>query len=566
MTEEPPPRPSQKRMQANVNRGLAWTGVASSLVGLYDILALLIILNTWISPDEYGIATLAVWIYPILDQATDLGLSAAVIQRDDHDPDKISTVFWINLTLATLLFIALAAIAPIVGSAYGHAVIGYMMIAYGTKLVWQNVYFIPAALMRRGLRFKELSIIRILANTAEFVGKVGFAWAGFGIWCFVLGPLCRVLVTGVGCQICHPWRPRFVLRLRDASEYIRFGLKSSGSQILFYFYTNVDYPIVGAFFGPTALGLYRAAYEIVLEPVRVISNVVVDVAFPAFAQLRHSRERLIAQLVSFTRLNLITVMTFSAVVFAAAPELVGVLFPKYAGAEDGARILCGVAVLRSVGFVIPPLLDGTGYPHRTFNYMLSAAIVLPLSFLLAAVVLGPSLGYLSVAIAWAVGYPIAFGVLIWLAVQTLDWTPWAYLRSVWGVAGCMLVAMLLGTGVNYVALEFLPPAAALVITAAVVVLATGLLLAYTQGLSLRTAKRALQGDPTADLSSPSLDLSAAVREADAGGPARSGDDAGGSDRDAGGADDRDRDDAAASRPGAPRGGGAATGSGTGSPG
>ena len=145
MTEEPPPRPSQKRMQANVNRGLAWTGVASSLVGLYDILALLIILNTWISPDEYGIATLAVWIYPILDQATDLGLSAAVIQRDDHDPDKISTVFWINLTLATLLFIALAAIAPIVGSAYGHAVIGYMMIAYGTKLVWQNVYFIPAA-------------------------------------------------------------------------------------------------------------------------------------------------------------------------------------------------------------------------------------------------------------------------------------------------------------------------------------------------------------------------------------------------------------------------------------
>ena len=47
-----------------------------------------------------------------------------------------------------------------------------------------------------------------------------------------------------------------------------FGLKSSGSQILFYFYTNVDYPIVGAFFGPTALGIYRAAYEIVLEPVR----------------------------------------------------------------------------------------------------------------------------------------------------------------------------------------------------------------------------------------------------------------------------------------------------------
>jgi O-antigen/teichoic acid export membrane protein len=514
MTEEPPQRPSQKRMSTNVNRGLAWTGVASSLVGVYDFLALLIILNTWVSPDDYGIATLAVWIYPILDQATDLGLSAAVIQREDHDPDKISTVFWMNLSIAAGLFGGLALIAPLVGAAYGHPIIGYMMIAYGTKLVWQNVYFIPAALMKRELRFKELSLIRILANTAEFVGKIGFAWAGFGIWCFVLGPLCRVLITGIGCQICHPWRPRLVMRVRDAREYIRFGLKSSGSQILFYFYTNVDYPIVGGFFGPTALGIYRAAYEIVLEPVRVISHVVVDVAFPAFAKLRHSRERLIAQLVSFTRLNLITVMTFSAIVFAAAPEVIGVFFPDYAGAEDGARILCGVAVLRSVGFVIPPLLDGTGYPHRTFNYMLSASIVLPLTFLLAAVVLGPSAGYLSVAIAWAVGYPIAFGVLIWLALQTLDWTAGAFLRSVIGVAGCMIGAMLIGLGVRYLFSGFLPDWLLLATVASVIAAATGLLLAYTQGLSLRTAKRALQGDPTADLSSPELRLDAAVREAD----------------------------------------------------
>jgi O-antigen/teichoic acid export membrane protein len=519
MTGEPPLRPSEKRMAANVNRGLAWVGVASSLVGVYDFLALLIILNNWVSPDDYGIATLAVWIYPILDQATDLGLSAAVIQRDDHDRDKISTVFWINLTIAVLLFAALSAIAPLVGAAYGHAIIGYMMIAYGSKLVWQNVYFIPAALMKRELRFKELSIIRVLANTAEFAGKVGFAWAGFGIWCFVLGPLCRVLVTGIGCQICHPWRPRFVLRVRAAREYIRFGLKSSGSQILFYFYTNVDYPIVGAFFGPTALGLYRAAYEIVLEPVRVISNVVVDVAFPAFARLRHSRAQLIAQLVSFTRLNLITVMTFSAIVFVTAPEIIGVFFPKYAGAEDGARILCGVAVLRSVGFVIPPLLDGTGYPHRTFNYMLSAAIVLPVAFLLGAVLLGPSTSFLSVAVAWAAGYPIAFGVLIWLAVQTLDWTPWAFLRAVAGVAGCVFGAMLLGMGVRYALAHLVPDWALLGIVAGVIAVVTGLLLAYTQGLSLRTARRALQGDPTADLSSSELRLDAAVREADAAGEA-----------------------------------------------
>ena len=171
------------RMKTSVNRGLVWIGAASSLVGLLDLFALLIITRFFITTEEYGISRLGVWIYPILDQATDLGLSAAVIQRDDHDDAKISTVFWINLITAAAMFVVLVAVAPLAADAlFGHAIVGWMMVAYGTKLLWQNVYFIPVAMMKRELRFKELSIIRIIANIAEFLGKVGFAWAGFGIW------------------------------------------------------------------------------------------------------------------------------------------------------------------------------------------------------------------------------------------------------------------------------------------------------------------------------------------------------------------------------------------------
>ncbi|MDQ3368752.1 MAG: oligosaccharide flippase family protein [Myxococcota bacterium] len=481
-------------MTTNVNRGLAWIGVASSLVGILDLVAILVILNNYVSQRDYGIATLVVWIFPILDQATDLGLSAAVIQRDDHDDAKISTVFWINLAAAMVMFGLLAAFAPLAAHIYGHDIIGWMLIVYGTKLLWQNVYFIPLAMMKRELRFKELSVIRILANLAEFVGKVGFAAAGFGIWCFVLGPLCRVFVTGVGAQLRHPWRPKLILRLRDAKEYVMFGLKSSGSQILFYFYTNVDYPIVGFFFGESALGAYRLAYEVVLEPVRMISNVVVDIAFPAFARLRHESGKLIDQLVSFTKLNLITVMTYSAIVFVAADDVLLLIFPKYVEAATAVRVLCAVAVLRAVGFVVPPLLDGIGYPNRTFNYMLSAAVVLPASFVGGAVVLGDRLDYVSVAAAWAIGYPIAFAVLIWLAVHTLGWSVGGYLRAVAGVTLCLLAAGVAAFGVHAV-LGAVTPAVRAVATATTVILVAALLLAYTQGLSLRTAMRAIKADP-----------------------------------------------------------------------
>lgn len=515
MSEQPPARDSQKRMAANVSRGIAWIGVASSLVGILDLLAILIILNQWVDAKEYGIVALAVWVFPILDQATDLGLSAAVIQREDHDEVKISTVFWINLMIASALFLILLAFAPLAATRlHGLPIIGWMLVVYGTKLIWQNLYFIPVALMKRELRFKELSIIRIIANVVEFAGKIGFAWAGFGIWCFILGPLGRVLVTGIGAQLCHPWRPRLVFRLREAREYVTFGLQTSGSQILFHFYTNVHFPIVGFYFGATAAGYYRLASEIVLEPIKVISNVIVDIAFPAFARLRHARDRLIGQLVSFTKLNLITVMSYSAIVFVAAEDVIAALFPDYGPAVDAVRILSAVAILRSVALMIPPLLDGVGYPNRTFVYTLTASITLPLAFIGGAELLGDRLGYLAVPVAWAVGYPIAFAVLIWLAMYTLSWTAWAYVREIGGVALCMLAAGLIGLGPHHL-ITGVPAGVRLLITSGAVVAVAAVLLAYTQGLSLRTAKRALQGDPTVDLSSPKLRLDAAIHEADA---------------------------------------------------
>ena len=480
--------------QQKVGRGLAWIGAASSLVGILDFVAILLMLGLWIPAEEYGIATKAVWLFPILDMATDLGLSGAVIQRDSNDPDKISSVFWMNLIMAGFLFLVLLGLSPVIASFAGHAVVGYMLIAYSTKLLWQNIYFIPMALMRREMRFKEISVIRIISNVAEFVAKVGFAAAGFGVWAFVLGPLARVFVVGIGAQLRHPWRPRMVMKLRDVRDYASFGIKSSGSQILYYFYTNVDYPIVGYFFGDAALGLYRMAYEIALEPVRVIANVVIDIAFPTFARLRHSTALLTAQFLTFTRLNLITVMTYAALIFIIADDLILVAFPDYVGAEHAVRILCLVAIFRSIGYVMPPLLDGVGHPERTLKYMATAAVALPLGYLIAAKTLGGSAGWLSVAWAWAFCYPIAFAVLVWMALDLLDLPLLKYLRAVGGIAGCILTGGVVGYGVHWLVSD-LPVGVRLAAATAAVVGTTAVMLAYTQGLSIRTATRAMKGVP-----------------------------------------------------------------------
>lgn len=484
-------------MQARVNRGVVWVGIASSMVGVLDVLAFFIMITFWISQEEVGIAWLATSLFPLLDMITDLGLTSAVIQRDDHTEDRISTVFWLNVLLSLVLAALLAlVVGPILSAIQDQPILTWLLAAYGGKLLWQNVYFIPYALMKRELRFKELSILRIIANVAEFAGKVGFAALGAGVWAFVLGPLCRVFVTGIGTQVLHPWRPRMVLRLREALDWASYGMKTSGSKILFYLYSRLDFQVVGYFFGEAANGLYASASFLVLQPAQVISEVVTNVAFPAFSRLKNDRAALVEQLVAFIRMNMVVLLGFLGLILVSCDEIFGIMerfsADEWTDAAPAARILCAVGVLRSLSFVIPPLLDGINRPMLTLRYMVIASIVLPLLFVLFALLLGPWLGFLSVALAWAVGYPVAFAALLYMTTTVLEMRVTDLLRRVTGIAACAAVATLASL-VVHLALGAAPASLRFAAAAAVLLVTFFALLGRFEGITPRSVARSLRG-------------------------------------------------------------------------
>src|SRR6266568_3193542 len=92
--------PADPAARQHVSRGLAWIGLGSALIGALDLAAQMIILHFFLGPAEYGVAALVTTLFPFLDQATNMGMSSAVIQRDDHDPDAIAAVFWMNCLMS----------------------------------------------------------------------------------------------------------------------------------------------------------------------------------------------------------------------------------------------------------------------------------------------------------------------------------------------------------------------------------------------------------------------------------------------------------------------------------
>jgi teichuronic acid exporter len=483
-------------LQRRVDRSTAWVAFASVVLGVLDLISTLICIRLWVTTADFGAATLAIALFPILDRLGGMGLSSAVVRETDTDPAALSSVFWLGMGASTLVLGALLIARPAVGALFPDPIVGSLLAAFGVRLVIGNFSIVPEAMMKRELRYRELSLVRMVASLADTGTKLGLAYLGahghpeLAIWCFALGPIANTIVGTIGVQLCHPWRPRFAFKRELATRTARFTASIAGGELLYYAYTSADYLVIGFYFGDAAVGVYRLAYELVLDVVRLLSMVTAEVAFPTFVRLSADRRAVGAQLLRFTRQNLIVIGPFLAFVAIEADDLLALLYPSLPdSAATVARVLCFVGGLRTLGFILPALLAGIGHASRVLVYNAIAAIVLPAMFVIAAQV-APAYGYVSIAWAWAIGYPIAFAALLAMALSRAGTPVAAYLRSICGIVVCIVCALAAGLAIRRVSSEV---ALARSIAVAIVVLASyALVLARIEKITPAAVVRSLR--------------------------------------------------------------------------
>lgn len=487
----------EREEQVKVNRGLAWVGSASALTSVLNVVVIGVVLAVFITPTEYGTATLALAAFPILDLATDMGLSSALIQTDDHSQARLSTIFWLNVAMVAALIAAVALlIAPGLAYAYDAPIAGQMLQVYCIKLVLQNIYYIPYAIMTRELRFREVSLVRVIGNFLENLAVLVMAATGLGIWCFVLAPLLRTLALAIGFQRYAPWAPSLRFDWRATRDLVMFGLKTSGSKILFFIYTGLDSYVVGYYFGREALGLYKAACDLALDPARILSGIVVSVAFPTFARARAQPDRLAAQFLQFARVNFIIIAGLLIGVVVAAPALLELLDPAWVPAATAVRILSIAALLRGLSMVLPPLLDSLGRPTLTLQYMTVAAVTMPACFVVGAAYFGEQLGFVSVAWAWVIGYPFAFAVLLFFALRVLAMRLSTYVMALAPLVIWASLAVIAGLAVATSVADLHAPIARAAIPLGAAALVYFGFLARFEGITATSLRTALRAPPT----------------------------------------------------------------------
>ncbi|HET9993158.1 MAG TPA: oligosaccharide flippase family protein, partial [Kofleriaceae bacterium] len=118
-------------LATKVSRGVAWAGAAQAIIAVADIISVFLVTAYWVPTSYLGIVGSVLPFYTALDYIADLGVSSALIQHDDHTPDRVSTVFWLNLLISAGLFVLLLGLGPLYAWFQHTRVVAWLLIAYG---------------------------------------------------------------------------------------------------------------------------------------------------------------------------------------------------------------------------------------------------------------------------------------------------------------------------------------------------------------------------------------------------------------------------------------------------
>lgn len=252
-----------------------------------------VVMSRLLTPQDFGLFAAAIIVVNLARQFGQLGLGHALVQRPDLTHEQIHSVFTVSFFVTTVLGVAVAAGAQVIATALGEPKAAPVLTGLAPDFLLAGAAVAWLSLLRRELRFKELSVIEMAASILGYlIVGIGAGVLGAGVASLVLAILTYDSVTLVGSALASRKPMRFSLRMAAFTPLISYGGTLSIIGVLEYIHATLDTLALARYSGSVQLGQYNRSMTLVTVPFTRISSGIARILFPTFSSLQDSPRRM----------------------------------------------------------------------------------------------------------------------------------------------------------------------------------------------------------------------------------------------------------------------------------
>jgi O-antigen/teichoic acid export membrane protein len=250
-----------------------------------------IVLARILAPEEYGTIALVTVFTTILQVFVDSGLGTALIQKKNADNLDFSSVFYFNLFMCLILYLAMFLCAPYIARFYDDVSLISIIRVISLTIVVSGVKGIQQAYVSRNMLFKRFFFSTIGGTLFSAVLGIIMAYAHFGVWALVAQQLSNSVIDTLILWVTVRWRPQLMFSWKRLTKLLSFGSKLLASSLLDTIYSNLRNLIIGKMYSSSDLAFYNQGDKFPKVIVTNINSSIDSVLLPSMSSVQDNHEK-----------------------------------------------------------------------------------------------------------------------------------------------------------------------------------------------------------------------------------------------------------------------------------
>ena len=251
-----------------------------------------IVLARLLLPEEYGIIALTTIFITVANVFIQQGFGVALIQKKKIEEEDLSSVFFLNLTVAFLLYIIIFFASPMIAQFYNQPILKNVLRVLSITLFMGAINSVQNAIVSRRMEFKRYFYSSISGIVLSGIVGIILAYLGAGVWALVINQIVNTLTITIVLWFTVKWRPKWIFSIKRLKELFSFGWKVLCSSLLDTIYNEMYGLVIGKVYTSELLGYYNRGQQFPKVIATNIDGSVSSVMLPTLSSEQDNKIRL----------------------------------------------------------------------------------------------------------------------------------------------------------------------------------------------------------------------------------------------------------------------------------
>lgn len=332
---------SSESVNGKMVAGALWWKMLERFTSQGLNLVIQIVLARLLLPEDFGQLAIISAIIVYCTVFVQGGLATAIIQKGDLKDLDVSTLLIISLGIASLLYIILFFLAPVISDYYSLPSLIWPLRIQSLALFLGAINSVQVALFSRAMDFKSIFFRSILSVPISGAIGICLAFWGAGIWALISQSLSSILITIIYMSFFPITHVKIGFSWESAKEMYSFSGKILFSGLISTFGDSFRTMLIGKKYNSSSLAYYDKGYSYSSLITQIVTLSMSSVMLPAFSRIQTDNSeilRMARRTVSLVAFIMIPALVM--VIGMAEPLVILVLSEKWAPCVSFLMIFC----------------------------------------------------------------------------------------------------------------------------------------------------------------------------------------------------------------------------------